>query len=207
MLRRGRLLLTSARERPVLRVAVRRRAAAGDEALPSAPGCQRRRIRRPDRGSDRRRDPRDGSLDRRRLSRRTPDGEGRLVGHLLLSEGDLVAIDASVRRIWMVGPIAVPPATQGRGNRLGFDAMRPIGAGQGARTADFWSRCWVTRITTRGLACRAGAGDRHRPRPEEARSSGIDQPNWMALRLPGSTPGCAERSRFPAAFGTAQPSS
>lgn len=29
---------------------------------------------------------------------------GRIVGHLLLSEGDLVSGDGSVRRIWMVGP-------------------------------------------------------------------------------------------------------
>jgi putative acetyltransferase len=43
------------------------------------------------------------------------ESAGRVIGHVLLSVGDLVGDDGGVRPIWMLGPIAVDPARQGQG--------------------------------------------------------------------------------------------
>jgi GNAT superfamily N-acetyltransferase len=43
------------------------------------------------------------------------DGDGRLVGHLLLSMGRLIDEDGTDRPIWMLGPVAVLPELQRRG--------------------------------------------------------------------------------------------
>ena len=193
MLRRGRLLLTSAVS-DLLRVAVRPEQPGDEIAIRGVNdaafgGPIEGGIVDAIRGTDRWIDG--GSVV-------AQDGEGRLVGHLLLSEGDLVAIDASVRRIWMVGPIAVPPATQRRG--IGSALMDAA----------------IELAKERGqpLLCLLGHADYY-PRFgfEPARAIGIEPPerwadeNWMALRLPGWTPALRGAARFPAAFGTAQPAS
>jgi len=119
------------------------------------------------------------------------DSTNALVGHLLLSEGDLVAADGSQRRIWMVGPVAVLPAVQGRG--IGSVLMRAA----------------IALATERGQPVLVLLGhSTYYPRFgfESARSIGIDPPerwsdaNWMALRLPNWTPDLRGVARFAPAF-------
>ena len=119
------------------------------------------------------------------------DTAGRIVGHLLLSEGELQSDAAPLRRIWMVGPVAVLPEVQ----RLGVGAAL--------------MRAAIELATLRGqpVLCLLGHASYY-PRFGfvPARSLGIDPPrpwpdaNWMALRLPGWTPELQGVARFPPAF-------
>ena len=120
------------------------------------------------------------------------DASGTLIGHLLLSEGDLVGDDGSVvRRIWMVGPVAVAPAAQRRG--VGAALM---GAAIKLATAQ-----------RQPVLCLLGHADYY-PRFGfgPARLMGIEPPrpwsdaNWMALRLPDWEPVTRGTARFPPAF-------
>ncbi len=119
------------------------------------------------------------------------DTAGRLVGHLLLSEGDLVAADGSQRRIWMVGPVAVVPELQGRG--IGSMLMHAAIALATAR-----SQPVLVLLGHPTYYPRFGF--------ESARSIGIDPPQpwsdgaWMALRLPAWTPDLRGVAHFAAAF-------
>jgi len=123
------------------------------------------------------------------------DLEGLLVGHLLLSEGDLELADGSVRRIWMVGPVGVVPDRQRQG--IGGALMRAAIALATAR--DQPVLCLLGHAT-------------YYPRFgfEPARGLGIEPPrpwrdaNWLALRLPGWDPSLRGVARFPAAFPDAQ---
>jgi putative acetyltransferase len=124
------------------------------------------------------------------------DGESRVVGHLLLSEGDLVAAGGSVRRIWMVGPVAVLPAVQGQG----------IGA------ALMGAAIQLAMERAQPVLCLVGHAAYY-PRFgfEPARALGIEPPepwadaNWLALRLPAWDASVRGLARYPAAFDTAQP--
>lgn len=121
---------------------------------------------------------------------------GRVVGHLLLSEGDLVSTDGrTVRRIWMVGPVAVVPDHQGRG----------IGAALMREAIDF--------ADARGqpVLCLLGhAGYYPRFGFEPARAIGIEPPrpwpdaSWLARRLRTWDPSLQGIARFPEAFPDAQ---
>jgi len=128
-------------------------------------------------------------------SRVAEDDGGSLVGHLLLSEGDLVADDGTTRRIWMVGPVAVLPAHQRQS--VGSALMRAA----------------IALATSRGepVLCLLGHATYY-PRFgfEPARAIGIEAPrpwrdsNWMALRLPAWDPTVRGRARFPPAFPDSQ---
>ncbi|MFN2484166.1 MAG: GNAT family N-acetyltransferase [Candidatus Limnocylindria bacterium] len=119
------------------------------------------------------------------------DASGRIVGHLLLSEGDLETDSGAARRIWMLGPVAVLPAVQRRG--VGAALMRAA----------------IELATSRGqpLICLLGHASYY-PRFgfEPAREIGIQPPrpwrdaNWMALRLPAWTPDLRGAARYPSAF-------
>jgi len=119
------------------------------------------------------------------------DLDGLPVGHLLLSLGDLVAPDGAVRRIWMVGPVAVAPERQRRG--IGGALMRAA----------------IALATERRepLLCLLGHADYY-PRFgfEPARAIGIEPPrpwpnvNWMALRLPDWDPSLRGVARFAPPF-------
>ncbi len=120
------------------------------------------------------------------------DDAGSIVGHLLLSEGDLIGSDGRVvRRIWMVGPVAVDPSVQRRG--IGSALMRAA----------------IALATERGepVLCLLGHADYY-PRFgfEPARTLGIEAPrpwadaNWLALRLPAWQPSIRGTARFPPAF-------
>jgi putative acetyltransferase len=119
------------------------------------------------------------------------DAGGALVGHLLLSEGDLVAADGSEHRIWMLGPVAVLPEVQ----RLGVGSIL-------VRSA-------IVMATDRGQPILVPLGHpTYYPRFgfESARSIGIDPPQpwsdaaWMALRLPAWTPDLRGVAHFAPAF-------
>ena len=123
-------------------------------------------------------------------------GSGAVVGHLLLSEGDLVAADGSARPIWMVGPVAVLPSAQGQG--IGSALMEAA----------------IALATGKGqpILCLLGhAGYYPRFGFETARGIGVEPPepwadeNWLALRLPAWDASVQGLARYPAAFGTAQP--
>jgi putative acetyltransferase len=118
--------------------------------------------------------------------------DGSIVGHLLLSEGDLIGDDGRfVRRIWMVGPVAVLPDRQRRG--IGSALMNAA----------------IELATERGepLLVLLGHADYY-PRFgfEPARSIGIEAPrpwrdaNWMALRLPAWDPALRGVAHFPPTF-------
>ena len=119
------------------------------------------------------------------------DDGGTLVGHLLLSEGDLIAADGTTRRIWMIGPVAVVPERQRQG--VGGALMNAA----------------IELATERGepLLCLLGHASYY-PRFgfEPGRSIGIEAPrpwpdaNWMALRLPAWDPAVRGLARFPEAF-------
>jgi putative acetyltransferase len=120
------------------------------------------------------------------------DASGRLVGHLLLSEGDLVA-DSGTRRIWMLGPVAVAPNAQRRG----------VGAALMRAAIDLA----VSR--SQPVICLVGHADYY-PRFgfEPARRLGIEPPrpwsddHWLALRLPAWDPSLRGVARFAPAFPT-----
>jgi putative acetyltransferase len=123
------------------------------------------------------------------------DSEGDVVGHLLISEGDLDEGDGRTDRIWMIGPVAVIPERQRRG--IGSALMHAA----------------IDLAIERGqpVLCLLGHADYY-PRFgfRSARSLGIEPPrpwgdaHWMALPLPawdGTLNGVA---RFPAAFPDSQ---
>jgi putative acetyltransferase len=119
--------------------------------------------------------------------------DGTIVGHLLLSEGDLRADDGGlVRRIWMVGPVAVHPLDQRRG--VGSALMNAA----------------IAFATQRDEPVLVLLGhDTYYPRFgfEPARAIGIEAPrpwrdaNWMALRLPAWDASVRGVGTFPPAFG------
>ena len=118
-----------------------------------------------------------------------------LVGHLLVSEGDLDLETGGTRRIWMIGPVAVVPDRQGQG--IGSALMRAV----------------IDLATRRDqpLLVLLGHADYY-PRFgfEPARGIGIEaprpwrDPNWMALRLPAWTADLRGIARFPEAFPDSQ---
>jgi putative acetyltransferase len=121
--------------------------------------------------------------------------EGRLVGHLFLSEGDLEADDGRVRRIWMVGPVAVVPDRQRQG--IGAALMRAA----------------IALAKERGEPVLVLLGHAtYYPRFgfEPARGIGIEAPrpwpdaNWLALRLPAWRPDVRGIARFAPAFPDSQ---
>jgi len=119
------------------------------------------------------------------------DDDGGVVGHLLLSEGDLELGGGEVRRIWMVGPVAVIPGRQRQG--IGSELLRAA----------------IAFATTRDqpILCLLGHAAYY-PRFgfEPARALGIEPPrvwsdaSWMALRLPAWEAGLRGTARFPPAF-------
>jgi putative acetyltransferase len=119
------------------------------------------------------------------------DAAGDVVGHVLLSVGDLIAEDGTVRPIWVLGPVSVVPEQQGRG--VGAALMR--------------AAIEVARGHRQPLICLLGHATYY-PRFgfEPARAIGILPPapyrdeSWMALRLPGWTPVMRGTVRFPPAF-------
>ena len=120
-------------------------------------------------------------------------GAGAIVGHLLVSEGDLDLERGGTRRIWMVGPVAVIPGRQGQG----------IG-GQLVRAA-------IALGSERGepLLILLGHADYY-PRFgfEPARAIGIEAPrpwrdaNWLARRLPAWDPSLRGIAAFRRPFRT-----
>jgi putative acetyltransferase len=118
-------------------------------------------------------------------------GDGRVVGHLLISRGTLERRDRSSRDIWAVGPVGVLPERQGEG--IGAALMHAA----------------IALATRRAqpLLCLVGhAGYYPRFGFEPARAIGLDAPsawpdaNWQALRLPAWMPDLRGRVRFPPAF-------
>ena len=128
-------------------------------------------------------------IDGGSLVAEAPDGA--LIGHLLVSLGDLVAEDGAVRSIWVLGPVSVLPAHQGRG----------VGAALMRAAID------VARRHGQPLVCLLGHASYY-PRFgfEPARAIGVLPPapyrdeSWMALRLPGWTPVMRGTVRFPPGF-------
>jgi putative acetyltransferase len=119
------------------------------------------------------------------------DEHGEIVGHVLVSFGDLVSDDGDIRRIWMLGPIAVAPARQGQG--IGSALMkRAIGLA-------------VERAQP--VICLLGHATYY-PRFgfEPARDIGIEPPrpwrneSWLALRLPAWEPTLRGTAHFAPAF-------
>ncbi|HEY8238414.1 MAG TPA: N-acetyltransferase [Candidatus Limnocylindrales bacterium] len=123
------------------------------------------------------------------------DPDGALVGHLLASEGDLDMPDGKIRRIWMVGPVAVIPARQRTG--VGSALVQAV----------------IELATERGqpLLCLLGHPSYY-PRFgfEPARALGIDPARpwpdeaWMVRRLPAWSPSLRGVARFPDAFPDSQ---
>jgi putative acetyltransferase len=116
---------------------------------------------------------------------------GGLVGHLLLSEGDLDLAGGGTRRIWMVGPVAVIPGRQ----REGIGSALVQAAIAFAKARDQPILCLLGHAT-------------YYPRFgfEPARAIGIEPPrpwpdaSWLALRLPAWDPTVRGIGRFPPAF-------
>jgi putative acetyltransferase len=118
--------------------------------------------------------------------------DGSIVGHVLLSEGDLVADGGRlVRRIWMVGPVAVLPDRQRQG--VGTALMNAA----------------IAFATTAGqplLVLLGHASYYPRFGFEPARAIGIEAPrpwsdaNWLALRLPAWDASIRGVAWFPPAF-------
>lgn len=121
------------------------------------------------------------------------DGDGRVIGHVLLSRGMLAASDGTVTEIGLIGPVAVWPELQRRG--VGDGLMRAA----------------ISAATARHLPviCLVGHPSYY-PRFgfQPARALGIepvveDWPDaaWMVLRLPGWMPSLRGVVHFPPAFG------
>jgi putative acetyltransferase len=116
---------------------------------------------------------------------------GSLVGHLLVSIGDLVAAGGAARRIWMIGPVAVVPERQRQG--IGSALMRAAVA--------------LAIERDQPVLCLLGHASYY-PRFgfEPARGIGIEPPrpwrdaNWLALRLPAWDPSVRGTARFAPAF-------
>lgn len=120
---------------------------------------------------------------------------GSLVGHLLVSEGDLDMPDGTTRRIWMVGPVAVVPTWQRRGvggalvrAAITFAELRdqPVLVLLGHAT--YYPRFGFVRARAVGIAP-------PRPWPDEA---------WMALPLRAWSSSLRGIARFPDAFPDSQ---
>jgi putative acetyltransferase len=121
------------------------------------------------------------------------DPSGKIVGHVLLSRGRLVADDAGSTEIGMIGPVAVMPDVQRRG--VGSTLMRAE----------------IATATARGLPmlCLVGHPNYY-PRFgfEPARALGIRPSDegwpddaWMVLRLPAWTAELRGVAHFAPAFG------
>ncbi len=118
--------------------------------------------------------------------------DGTIVGHVLLSEGDLIAHDGGlVRRIWMVGPVAVVPdrQRQGVGSALMHAAIAfATAAGQPLLVllghASYYPRFGFAPARAIGIEA---------PRP-------WSDANWLALRLPAWEPSIRGVAWFPPAF-------
>jgi predicted N-acetyltransferase YhbS len=120
------------------------------------------------------------------------DGDGRVVGHLLMSRAHLKTEGRGKERaILVIGPVGVLPEMQNQG--IGAALMRAaIAAATERREA---------------LICLLGHADYY-PRFgfEPARAIGIEAPrpwpdaHWLALRLPAWQPGLRGTVRYPPAF-------
>jgi putative acetyltransferase len=119
------------------------------------------------------------------------DEAGAIIGHVLLSIGDLVAANGEVRRIWMLGPISVAPDRQKQG--IGSALMkRAIG---------------LAAERVQPVICLLGHASYY-PRFgfESARAIGIEPPrpwpdeSWLAIRLPAWDPTLRGTARFAPAF-------
>ena len=117
---------------------------------------------------------------------------GTLVGHVLLSQGDLIAGDASTRGIWVVGPLGVMPGHQRQGvgsklmrSAIGFAVKRrqPVLALLGHAT--YYRRFGFRNARALGL-------ESPQPWPDE---------HWLALPLPGWDASIRGTVHYPAAFG------
>ncbi|MFN8518976.1 MAG: N-acetyltransferase [Chloroflexota bacterium] len=122
------------------------------------------------------------------------DDAGRIVGHVLLSVGWLIAEDGSARPIWMLGPLGVDPTHQG----------------QGVGSALMHAAIALATEHRQPVVCLLGH-DTYYPRFgfEPARALGILPPNpdwadahWMALRLPAWTPDIRGVARYAPPFPT-----
>jgi len=121
--------------------------------------------------------------------------DGALVGHLLISEDDLDLEDGTVRRIWMIGPVAVVPERQRQG--IGSALVR--------------AAIELAIARSQPVLCLLGHADYY-PRFgfEPARGVGIEPPrpwpdaSWLALRLPAWDASIRGVARFPAAFPDSQ---
>ena len=119
------------------------------------------------------------------------DEGDRVVGHVLLSRGDLVGSDRQTWVIGVIGPVAVLPECQGRG----------IGAGLMRAAIDVARQRSLPLVALLGHAA-------YYPRFgfEPARAIGAEPPrpwadeNWLALRLPGWTPELRGTVHYPPAF-------
>jgi predicted N-acetyltransferase YhbS len=128
-----------------------------------------------------------------------PDGsivaesaDGRLVGHLLISRGDLVVPDGGSLPIWLIGPVAVHPSRQRQG----------IGTALMDRAIEL-----AVERGQPALCLLGHAGFYRRFGFEPARPLGIEPPRpwadeyWLALRLPTWTDAVHGTVRYPPAFG------
>jgi predicted N-acetyltransferase YhbS len=120
------------------------------------------------------------------------DGEGRVVGHLLMSRAHLETEGSEEdRAILVIGPVGVLPEVQGQG--IGAALMRAAIAAATERAE--------------ALICLLGhAGYYPRFGFAPARAIGIGAPrpwpdaHWLALRLPAWQPGLRGTVRYPPAF-------
>jgi putative acetyltransferase len=121
------------------------------------------------------------------------DPAGRVVGHVLLSRGRLVAADGSIVEIGMVGPVAVAPEVQRQG--VGGNLMRAAISGAVARR--------LPVICLLGHPTYYPRFGFEPARPLGIESENPDWPNeaWMVLRLPDWTPELRGVAYFPPAFG------
>jgi predicted N-acetyltransferase YhbS len=123
------------------------------------------------------------------------DAARTVVGHLLLSEGDLEASGGARRRVWLVGPVAVMPARQRAG--IGGALMRAA-----IELAIAHSQPVICLLGHAAYYARFGF--------EPARAIGIDPPrpwpddSWLALRLPAWDPSIRGAVRYPDPFPDAQ---
>jgi putative acetyltransferase len=117
--------------------------------------------------------------------------ENDLVGHVLLSRGDLVDASGQAWPVGVIGPVGVLPERQGHG----------IGAGLMRAAIEVAKERELPLIALLGHAT-------YYPRFgfEPARAIGIEPPrpwpddHWLALRLPGWKPELEGTVRYPPAF-------
>jgi predicted N-acetyltransferase YhbS len=114
-----------------------------------------------------------------------------VVGHLLVSRGDLVDVKGEARAIGVIGPVGVLPEWQGQG--IGASLMRAA-----IELAESRSLPLVVLLGHATYYPRFGF--------EPARAIGIEPPrpwpdeSWLALRLPGWTPELRGTVHYPPAF-------